>query len=540
MLLDKPLERGVKVKQEPKQENLFTPGPAEQVGIPFICGPILHQMPVLHFEPSSLADFQTDFLSSQALSLHPEARQRMASARTFLLDKLKRSERPIYGINTGFGKLCKEEIAPADLELLQINLVRSHACGVGKEIPGSLARLMLLLKLKSFTTGHSAISVELMDRLLDYYNSGAEPVVFEKGSLGASGDLVPLAHMVLPLLGLGEVVYQGKRMSGAEYLTARGQEPVRLQAKEGLALLNGTQFMLAHALDSIWRAERLFENSLWIFSVAIDAFDGRTDFLHPGIQQVRPHKGQILAAEKIRNYLKNSPIANQSKTQVQDPYSLRCLPQVLGASYDAIQYVKGVFETELNSITDNPLVFEEEDLVISGGNFHGQPLALALDFLAIAVAEIANIGERLLYQLLSGERGLPVFLTKNPGLESGFMIPQYAAASLVSQNKQLCTPASVDSIVSSNGQEDHVSMGANAGLKCRQVLENAESVMGIFWLTATQALEFRRPAQTAPELEKRVAEFRKQVPVRDSDAYFKPDMDKATIFVQNQHVVPTA
>lgn len=493
-------------------------------------------MPVLHFKPSTLADFQADFSSSEPLELHPEASNRMASARKFLMEKLQRSENPIYGINTGFGKLCKEEIAPADLELLQINLVRSHACGVGNEIPGQLARLMLLLKLKSFTTGHSAISTDLMERLVDYYNSGAEPVVFEKGSLGASGDLVPLAHMVLPLLGLGEVTFQGQRMSGQEYLKIRGHDPVRLQAKEGLALLNGTQFMLAHGLDAIWRAEKLLENSLWIFALAIDAFDGRTDFLHPGIHQARPHKGQLWVAEKLRQYLTDSPIANRPKVQVQDPYSLRCLPQVLGASYDAIQYAKGIFETELNSITDNPLVFEEEDLVISGGNFHGQPLALALDFLAIAVAEIANIGERLLYQLLSGERGLPVFLTRNPGLESGFMIPQYAAASLVSQNKQLCTPASVDSIVSSNGQEDHVSMGANAGLKCVKVVENAESVMGIFWLTASQALEYRRPEKSSPVLEAILASFRTKVPLRDSDSYFKPDMDEATTFVRNHQL----
>lgn len=365
------------------------------------------------------------------------------------------------------------------------------------------------------------------------YNSGAAPVVFEQGSLGASGDLVPLAHLCMPLLGEGEVGWKGEKLEASEFLKRNSIKPLSLKAKEGLALLNGTQFMLAYGIDSLWRAQKVMETAITICALAMDVFDCRTDFLHPAIHAIRPHKGQQTVASSIKTLLTDSEIANREKVQVQDPYSVRCIPQVLGASLDTIHYVASVFETELNSITDNPLVFEELDLVISGGNFHGQPLALALDFLAIALAEIANISERLLYKLISGERGLPIYLTQNAGLESGFMIPQYSAASLVSQNKQLCTPASVDSIVSSNGQEDHVSMGANAATKCAQVVENTEAVLGILFLAAAQGLEFRRPLKSGSLMENMVADFRKLVPVRTSDLYFKPDMDKATGFVRN-------
>jgi histidine ammonia-lyase len=361
-------------------------------------------------------------------------------------------------------------------------------------------------------------------------------VVFEQGSLGASGDLVPLAHMTLPLLGEGEVWVNGQRMAGSDYLHSKGLQPYKLRAKEGLAMLNGTQFMLAYGLESLNRAQKSFDNGLAVFALAVDAFDGRKDFLFPGIHQIRPHKGQVMVAEKIAAFLGDSSIANAEKKQVQDPYSVRCLPQVLGASADAIAYVASVFETELNSITDNPLVFREADLVVSGGNFHGQPLALSLDFLAIAVAEVANIAERLMYKLIAGERGLPVFLTSNPGLESGFMIPQYSAAALVSQNKQLATPASVDSIVSSNGQEDHVSMGANAALKLYRVVENTESVLGILLLAAAQALDFRRPATSSAILEKLYSDFREMVSFRQSDETFKPDMDAAKAFIRNYSI----
>ena len=484
----------------------------------------------------TLEELKSIFDEGDHLEISPETRGLIQKSRSFLEEKIRRSPKPIYGINTGFGDLCKETIADKDLEALQLNLIRSHACGVGREVPERMSRLMILLKIKSFCTGHSAISADLMERVLHLFNSGAAPVVFEQGSLGASGDLVPLAHLFLPLIGEGELKWKATTLSGAEFLKKQNLKPLQLKAKEGLALLNGTQLMLAYGIDSIWRARNLMHATTTICALAMDVFDCRTDFLHPAIHAIRPHKGQQTVAAIIKNLLADSEIANREKIQVQDPYSVRCIPQVLGASLDTISYVASVLETELNSITDNPLVFEELDLVISGGNFHGQPLALALDFLAIAVAEMGNISERLLYQLISGQRGLPIYLTTNAGLESGFMIPQYSAASLVSQNKQLCTPASVDSIVSSNGQEDHVSMGANAATKCAQILENVESVIGILLLSSAQALEFRRPLKSGSALEKMVADFRKKVPFRSSDLYFKPDMDAALSFVKEFNV----
>lgn len=482
---------------------------------------------------TDIHQFYHFFSNQKSIEISTVAKNSIAGARKFLENKIKTAPQPIYGINTGFGSLCKEEISHSDLEQLQVNLVRSHACGIGPEVPPEIARLIFLLKIKNFVSGHSGVSSELADRMVLLYNADVCPVIFEKGSLGASGDLVPLAHLSLMLLGEGEVWFQEEKMSAKKMHQQLGIEPIRLKAKEGLALLNGTQFMLAYGLNTLWRSHNLIRSAVAICALASDAFDGRIDSLYAGLHKIRPHKGQNWVAQNLLRLLENSPIANGPKNQVQDPYSIRCLPQVLGASKDAIDYVASVLETELNSITDNPTVFPEADLVLSGGNFHGQPLALALDFLGIALAEVANISERLLYKLLGGERELPVFLTKNPGLESGFMIPQYAAAALVSENKQLATPASVDSIVSSNGQEDHVSMGANAATKCHRIVENVESVLGILLLAAAQALEFRRPRQSSPELEQLFSDFRKIVEFRSHDTVFKTDMDKATQFVKN-------
>jgi histidine ammonia-lyase len=493
-------------------------------------------MPLLHQNDLTISDFFELLDGSGNLELSAEVREEIRLSREFLEKKIQTSENPIYGINTGFGELCRQEIPTSDLDQLQINLVRSHACGVGQPVPKRISRMMLLLKIIGFRTGHSAASPELVQALLDFYNAGGTPVVFEQGSLGASGDLVPLAHMTMAVLGEGEVWQDGNIISAADFLKQKGLKPYRLRAKEGLAMLNGTQFMLAYGLESLSRAKKSFENGLAAFALGVDAFEGRMDFLFEGIHSVRRQKGQQMVARKLADLRKGSPIAVSGKKQVQDPYSLRCLPQVLGASADAMDYVHSVLEAELNAITDNPLVFREDDLVVSGGNFHGQPLALVLDFLAIAVSETGNIAERLMYKLISGERGLPVFLTSNPGLESGFMIPQYSAAALVSQSKQLCTPASVDSIVSSNGQEDHVSMGANAGLKLYRVVENTESVLGILLLAAAQALDFRRPARSSPVLEKMHAEFRKFVGFRQSDSWFKPDMDAACDFIKQYYL----
>jgi histidine ammonia-lyase len=493
----------------------------------------MHQ--IINHQAYTISQFQKLFQNSKSIEIPDETIQIVKKSRQFLEEKIRKTEKPIYGINTGFGELCNVKIDSEHLDQLQINLVRSHSCGIGKPVPDHISRLMLLLKIKSFTSGYSGVSVELVNHLIAFYNSGAIPEVFEKGSLGASGDLVPLAHMTLPLLGEGQATHHGKLLSGKEILNQIGLQPFKLKSKEGLAMLNGTQFMLAYGLDCIWRAQKIMDNGLYIFAMAVDAFHSRTDFLHQGIHAIRPHKGQEFVAQRLRELLSDSPIAQLEKSQIQDPYSVRCLPQVLGASLDAINYVKNVMETELNSITDNPLIFEEEDLVVSGGNFHGQPLALSLDFLAISLAEIANIAERLLYKIIGGERGLPIFLTENPGLESGFMIPQYAAAALVSQNKQLATPASVDSIVSSNGQEDHVSMGANAALKCAEVVQNTESVLGILLLAAAQAMDFRRPMKTSPAVEKVFSAFRNEVPERTRDEEFKTDFDKAANFVRNKN-----
>ena len=490
-------------------------------------------MPEIHLHELTLPELFRLREQTGKLSLSEAVWNEIRLSRSFLEDKIQTSEKPIYGINTGFGELCREEISPENLDQLQINLVRSHACGAGRPVPRQIARTMLLLKIIGFRTGHSAASPELVQALLDFYNAGGCPVVYEQGSLGASGDLVPLAHMTLPLLGEGEVWLNDAVVPAAGFLNQAGLQPYRLRAKEGLAMLNGTQFMLAYGLESLKRSRKLFDNGLVAFALSLDAFEGRMDFLFEGIHRIRRQSGQERVAAALRELRKNSSLAASEKKQVQDPYSLRCLPQVLGASLDAIDYAAGIFERELNAITDNPLVFREENRVVSGGNFHGQPMALTMDFLAISVAEVANIAERLMYKLISGERGLPVFLTKNAGLESGFMIPQYSAAALVSQNKQLATPASVDSIVSSNGQEDHVSMGANAGLKLLQVVENTEAVLGILLLAAAQAMDFRRPERSSAILEKVHSDFRRVVAFRESDAYFKPDMDAALNFIRN-------
>ncbi|HQQ93764.1 MAG TPA: histidine ammonia-lyase [Bacteroidia bacterium] len=456
---------------------------------------------------------------------HPDAKVKLSEGskasirhcREYLDAKLKNSTQAIYGINTGFGSLCNVIIPESDIEKLQENLVKSHACGTGEEVPDELVRLMLFLKVQSLAYGKSGVQMETAERLCDFINHGLLPVVYKQGSLGASGDLAPLAHLCLPLLGLGKIRYAGKVYEASDVLKQKGLGTIRLRSKEGLALLNGTQFMSAYGVYCLIRARKLSAASDYIAALSIDAFDARLDPFDEKLHHIRPHPGQIETAVRIRHLLHNSEISAKEKSQVQDPYSFRCVPQVHGASKDALHYVQTVFETEINSVTDNPTVFPESDEVLSGGNFHGQALALGFDFLCIAMAELANIAERRTYLLISGQRGLPAFLSPEPGLNSGFMIPQYTAASLVSQNKQLCTPASVDSIVSSNGQEDHVSMGANAAVKCLQVIRNCEQVLGIELFTAAQALEFRRPRRSSAPIEALLEEYRKTVPFLQKD-----------------------
>ena len=358
------------------------------------------------------------------------------------------------------------------------------------------------------------------------------PVIYTQGSLGASGDLAPLSHLSLPLIGLGEVYFEGKKIPAADALQKMGWEPIQLQSKEGLALINGTQFMSAYGMHNLVQADRLLKWADIIAAISCDAFDCTLDPFHEKIHSIRPHTGQVNTAAALRDFLSGSAIATKNKSQVQDPYSFRCIPQVHGASKDTFDHVKNVFIKEINSVTDNPNIFPDEDLILSGGNFHGQPLALCLDFLAIAMSEIASISERRTYQLISGQRGLPLFLIKNPGLHSGLMIPQYTAAGIVSENKQLCTPSSVDSISSSNNQEDHVSMGANAAVKCKRVVDNVEKVLAIELLTAIQALEFRRPLKSSDAIENIVADFRKEVSFNDADRVMQEDILKAIEFLK--------
>ena len=468
------------------------------------------------------------------LALSDDARQRIVRCREYLDRKMKHSDRPIYGITTGFGSLCNISIDHDSLAQLQRNLVMSHACGTGERVPSEVVRLILLLKIQSLAYGHSGVQLATVERLVEFYNHDILPVVYQQGSLGASGDLAPLAHMSLPLLGLGEVEFRGEVRPAADVLREMGWEPIELKSKEGLALLNGTQVMSAFGVWSVIRVRQLSEWADCIGALSLDAFDGRIEPFCDEVHLIRPHKGQLTTARNFRRLLEGSELITREKTHVQDPYSFRCIPQVHGASKDTIDYVESVLTTEINSATDNPTVFPDEDMVVSAGNFHGQPIALAMDFLAIALAELGNISERRIYKLISGTRGLPSFLVAKPGLNSGFMIPQYTAASIVSQTKGLCMPASVDSIPSSQGQEDHVSMGSNAATKLYRVVCNTERVLAIELFNAAQAIEFRRPAHTSPLLEGLVADYRRHVPFIDNDTVMYPHIAASIRFLQDE------
>lgn len=489
----------------------------------------------IHYITTGKLDFEgiARILNRQMrLELSEEVKGRIVKCREYLDRKIAGQTEPIYGVTTGFGSLCDTVISVNDLSRLQENLVKSHACGMGEEVPRIIVKIMLLLKIQSLSYGHSGVQLITVERLVEMYNHNVLPVVYQMGSLGASGDLAPLAHLSLPLLGLGEVYHGTRRVKASEVCRKYSWEPIRLQSKEGLALLNGTQFMSAYGVYLCLRVFKLSKLADIIGALSLDAFDGRIEPFHPLIQAIRPHKGQIRTAARIINILEGSDLINQPKAHVQDPYSFRCIPQVHGASKDSINYVSYVFANEINSVTDNPTIFPDEDLIISAGNFHGQPLAFALDNLSIAVAELGNISERRTYQLLAGKRGLPHFLVANPGLNSGFMIPQYTAASLVSQNKQLATPASVDSIESSQGQEDHVSMGANAATKAHRSVKNLEMILAIELYNAAQALEFRRPLKSSPFIENIFNQFRQYVAFVTDDKVMSEDMHQAVRFLQ--------
>lgn len=470
--------------------------------------------------------------TEKKVALSEKAKELIVGCKKYLDGKLAESGAPIYGINTGFGALCNHKISKEDLSKLQENLVISHSCNIGPELPKDVIRLMMFLKAHALSLGKSAVQLKTVERIVDMYNEDIIPIVCEQGSLGASGDLAPLARLFLPLIGYGEVYYKGEKREAAEVLAEKGWEPIRLEAKEGLALLNGTQFMLAHAIYTLLKSFKIIKYADIIGALSLDSFDGLISPFRDELHQIRPHKGQIETASNFRSLLTGSQLQAQEKQHVQDPYSFRCIPQVHGAVKDTVRYVAGVVETEMNSVTDNPTVFPEEDLIISGGNFHGEPLALVLDFLSIGLAELASISERRVYRLISGERGLPAFLVANPGLNSGFMIPQYSAASIVSQNKQLCTPSSVDSIPSSNEQEDHVSMGGNGATKALKVANNTMKVLAIELYNAAQALEFRRPMQTSPFLEEFVAQYRHSVLFVKEDTLMYKDIESSIEFLE--------
>jgi histidine ammonia-lyase len=481
----------------------------------------------------SFDDVKNFIHQSLHISISSEAENLVSKCRAYLDQKLEKNDAAYYGINTGFGFLQHVQIDKDQIEQLQYNLLMSHACGLGEEVPQEIVRLMLMLKVKSLSYGHSGVQLDTIKGLTHLCNENMLPIVYTQGSLGASGDLAPLSHLSLPLIGLGEVTHQGNKHKVEELFKQLNWPTVKLQSKEGLALINGTQFMTAYGMYCLQKAEHLLKMADAIAAMSFDAFDCVSQPLHEAIHRVRAHKGQIATAAALREHLKDSSIAAQQKQQVQDPYSFRCIPQVHGASKDVFDNVLNVFLTEINSVTDNPNIFPDEDLIVSGGNFHGQPLALHLDFLAIAMSEMANISERRTYQLISGQRNLPLFLVKEAGLNSGFMIPQYTAAGIVSENKQLCTPSSVDSISSSNNQEDHVSMGANAATKCLRVINNVEKVLAIELMTAAQALDFRRPLKSSAFVEDLMAAFRKEISFNEVDRVLHNDMVKAIAFVRS-------
>ena len=466
------------------------------------------------------------------IALSDDAQRRISECRKYLDKKIEESTVPIYGVTTGFGSLCNVSIGSDYLAQLQINLMMSHACGTGDRVPNDIVKIMLLLKIQSLSYGFSGCQLATVNRLIDFFNNDVYPIVYMQGSLGASGDLVPLAHLSLPLVGLGEVEYKGKVLTSVELLKKFKWQPIQLASKEGLALLNGTQNMGAFAVWSLLQSQRLSKWADKIAAMSLDAYYGLTAPFTDAVHQVRPHKGQIVTAARMLELLEGSEIIEKPKSYVQDPYSFRCIPQVHGTVKDTIEYVRSVVDVEVNSATDNPTVCPDEDLIISAGNFHGEPIAMPMDFLAIALCELANISERRIYKLVSGTRGLPSFLVANPGVNSGFMIPQYTAASIVSLNKTLSTPSSVDSIPSSQGQEDHVSMGANAAIKLYKVVLNTERVLAIELFNAAQALDFRRPLKSSPAVEAIHAAYRKVVPFIVDDEVMYPHIAQSIEFLK--------
>lgn len=458
------------------------------------------------------------------LLLSDNAKTQVAKSYDYIQDKISDSDTLHYGINTGFGSLCNVAIDSADIMALQVNLVRSHACGMGDRVPEALARLMLFLKINNLSQGYSGVSPALLDTMVQLYNAGIYAHIYQLGSLGASGDLAPLAHLALSCIGEGRVDMDGLDMPAADALRIAGISAHQLQAKEGLALLNGTQFSSAYMAYATVHARRLLTLANRIATLSMEAYDCDSGFAKPYSHQIRRHSGQQRVAADLYAALTQSQIIMGDKVSVQDPYSFRCVPQVHGACLTAIDHAYDIITEEIQAVTDNPNVFAEHDEIISAGNFHAQPLAMVLDYLAIALSELGNISERRTYKLIHGDRGLPPYLTDHAGLESGFMIAQYTAASIASQNKQLCTPASVDSIVSSIGQEDHVSMAANAATKTYKVVDNLYRLLSIELMVAAKALEYRDVTKASPQSQNLYDDYRKVVSTLDRDRVLHNDM----------------
>ena len=471
--------------------------------------------------------------------LNADARERIRQCRK-TVELLASSNKPYYGINTGFGPLCDTQISPRETDRLQENLLLSHAVGVGKPIPKKLSKLMLVCKIHALARGYSGIRLKTVEQLLFFLEKDLIPIVPEQGSVGASGDLAPLSHLFLPLIGEGAFWGKGGIISATEAYAKLQLNPLKLTAKEGLALINGTQFILAHTLFGLWKLEYLVDLADLAGAMSLEGAQASAAPFNASLHRLRPFQGSIEVARRISHLVRGSGNmeSHANCARVQDPYSIRCMPQVHGATRNAFSHLRTLAEIELNSVTDNPVIISESE-VISGGNFHGQPLAMALDYASVAAAELGNISDRRCYLLLEGKYGLPRLLTTKEGLHSGLMIPQYTTAALVSENKSLCFPASCDSIPTSLGQEDHVSMGSISGRKFNRILDNLEMILAIELLLAAQAIEFRRPLRCSEVIEQNLALIRKQVPMLEDDRLLKNDLD-AMIRLVRQRVLLTA
>ena len=474
--------------------------------------------------------------SNQKIELSKSQAKIVNGSRGFLEKKINSSNEPIYGVNTGFGSLHNIKIDSKQLNKLQENLIISHACGVGEVISNKVVKIMLLLKIISLSKGYSGVHLNTINRLIFFYNEDIFPIIYSYGSLGASGDLAPLAHFSLPLIGKGKVEHKGKVFNSSTILKKFNLKPVKLLSKEGLALLNGTQFMCAYATSLLFESYKISYLADMISAISLDAFDCRYEPFDKIFNTIRNHHGQSIVSKRINDFSKGSKIKDNKKANIQDPYSFRCIPQVHGATLDTIIYASKVITNEINSVTDNPIISVKDDKIVSGGNFHGQPLAYVLDFLKIAIAELGNISERRIYNLISGKRGLPAFLIQDSGLNSGFMIPQYTAASIVSINKQFATPASIDSITSSNGQEDHVSMGANSAIQLNEIVKNVKYILGIEIFTAAQALEFRKPLKSSRTIEKLLSDYRKNVRFIEKDEVMHDHIISSLNFIEKLNI----